>query len=122
MKYGSFLNFSVVGGWCMDKGKTDIKRTLKCLDSNHPSVERLGETSVKKFTIWQILKNRFFFNLCFLLSQVLNFETGMIKGPNSVCSWNQILKKESSKLCKETCNYISFRWLSPETRAGATPT
>lgn len=71
MKYGSFLNFSVVGGWCMDKGKTDIKRTLKCLDSNHPSVERLGETSVKKFTIWQILKNSFFLIFVFFSPRFL---------------------------------------------------
>ena len=81
MKYGSFLHFSVVGVvgiWTRGK---HIKRALKCFDSNQPSVERLRERGVKKFTIWQILKIVFLSSLFPLLSQVLNSETGMIKGP-----------------------------------------
>lgn len=32
----------------MEEEKTDIKRALKCLDSNQPSVERLGGEGCEK--------------------------------------------------------------------------
>ena len=51
-----------------------------------PTLYPLSQTGFGHLANFQ---NRFFKNLFLLLSQVLNFETGMIMGPSSFCSWNQ---------------------------------
>ena len=101
LKYGSFLHFSVVGvGVVWTRGKQISTKALKCLDWNQLSVERLRERGVKKSTIWQILKIVFLSSLCLLLSQVLNSETRMIKGPYRACSWSQIVNESVQSLLK----------------------